>query len=154
LAYDYANQLTSPSPVQAIIVRRDAAQANADRIGQIASAIDREIEQIERRLQRHQHTVRERLADVVCSSEEYQALFVALDDAWSRLRAVRRAFDNIAVALKGCMPNRDLNKWQATQSLNHQAINLVTPAQPAQAWAESLQRLLENPDAELPGSGG
>ena len=62
------------------------------------------------------------LAELICQSHEFQHLFVELEGAFARVRGIRKCFAAIQRALKGQMPQQLTDKWQATVSLDPQAV--------------------------------
>ena len=160
LVYAYANAANGGngaeiSPVDAAQLVLDQALQEDHRILQLENMLSDELRTVSRRRDRAQYAVHQALADLVCNSTEFAHLFDELRFAWSRLRGIRKAFWTITRALDGQMPNELLERWQATISLNVEAIRdsvgpIPTDEAPAEAWREALEALLTDPDAELP----
>jgi hypothetical protein len=91
----------------------------------------------------------EALADVVCESPEFARLFTELDNAWARLRGLRRCFKAIQDALSGHMPGSLMSRWQNVIPLGYD-VSRPLDQQPAKLWSQALEWLLTDPDAVLP----
>ena len=85
----------------------------------------------------------------VCESPEFLALFTELDDAWARLRGLRKCFSTIQQALSGHMPGPLMSRWQTVVPLDYD-VSYPLDEQPCAVWSEALERLLTDPDAVLP----
>jgi hypothetical protein len=90
------------------------------------------------------------MSALVCASPEFKDLYAALEQAWGRLRGLRKCFRQVQRACGGHMPQPLMDKWQASMSLDSEAINLPTDDGPVTAWAQALAKLLEDADAGLP----
>ena len=91
----------------------------------------------------------EALADVVCGSPEFARLFSELDNAWARLRGLRKSFRAIQEALSGHMPGPLMSRWQTVVPLDYD-VSYPLHEQPFDLWSEALERLLTDPDTVLP----
>jgi hypothetical protein len=144
------------SPVEVAQTTLDKAQSEYHQIEQVEDALTNEIITATSRVQDAQTKVHAALAALVCSSSELQHLYVELEQAWARLRGVRKAFALIQHQMNGHMPQPLVDRWIASVSLNPEAVlgsdghAIPTDEIPVQAWSEALARLLDNPDAPLP----
>jgi hypothetical protein len=154
LAYDFAAGIDSTTiwPVEAAQDTLAKEQAEYDRILHLEQVLDSELSQIRGRLRECQSQLNAALAALVCNSEAFHSLFRAQTAAWARLRGIRKCFREIERACNGYMPAEYSDSWQATVSLNLDAINLPTEDAPAQVWRAALAELAIDPDAELPGN--
>jgi hypothetical protein len=121
-----------------------------DRLTEVEAALRSEITQSQRRLQDRQRLVYMALSDLICESPELAQLFQALDDAWGRIRGIRKAFDLISTALHGYMPTQLLSRWQASPPMDYHAIGFPLDETPALSWTTALERLLVDADTQLP----
>jgi hypothetical protein len=121
----------------------------------VGEALTSEIITATNRVQRSQAAVHAALAEIVCDSPELEHLYAELEQAWARLRGLRKAFAAIQRSMNGQMPQDLADRWIATVSLDPEAIRdafgpIPTDNHPFQEWSEALARLLANPDAPLP----
>jgi len=127
----------------------DRAKSELGHIEEIQQALESEIHRAQGRLRLRRDSMYEALADVVCGSSEFARLFSELDDAWARLRGLRKCFGAIQQALSGHMPGPMMSRWQTVVPLDYD-LSYPLDEQPADLWSQALERLLTNPDAVLP----
>lgn len=111
-----------------------------------------EIEKLNGQLRHRNTAVHEALSDVIVGSSEFAHLFNEYQAAWGRLRGLIRAFVTVQRELHGYMPDRFMNMDHRSVPLDPER-NGPFPApdpEPSAAWAESLARLAEDADADLP----
>ena len=152
LAYAYLNNVvldgtTTLKPLEEAVERTTTEHA---RLEQVEAALNAEIEQCQRRMQDRHRAVHVALSDLLCDSPELAQLFAALDDAWARIRGIRKAFDILTTSLRGNMPSSLMNKWQASPPLDYRILAFPIDESPANAWSAALERLLVDADAPLP----
>jgi hypothetical protein len=159
VAYEFVNATDTDSPVKTVTAKLASAQASLDQIVAVESGLDREIEQLQFRLQRRHSALHESLAAVVITSPQFVDLIDRqLTEAWANLRGVRKAAWTIQQAMMGNMPREYEIRWQAPIPLDptvrwpHGPI--PTNESPAQAWAAALAALREDPETPLPGGAG
>ena len=92
----------------------------------------------------------EALADVVCGSPEFARLFSELDNAWARLRGLRKCFRAIQQALSGHLPGPLMSRWQSVVLLDYDVFYPLDE-EPTDLWSQTLEALLNDHKAPLPG---
>ena len=85
----------------------------------------------------------------VCESPEFLALFTELDDAWARLRGLRKCFSTIQQALSGHMPGPLMSRWQTVVPLDYD-VSYPLDEHPADLWSQALAAVQADADAKLP----
>jgi hypothetical protein len=137
------------SPISSAQLALEAAQAEASQIERIEGALDSELIQVTNRLQARQAAVHRALADLVCSSAEYQSLLEQHTAAWQRLRTIKVALRTIQTALRGEHPQRLAELIGLSEPLEVR-VGYPVDNELVGAWRAALQNLLIDPDAELP----
>ncbi len=93
---------------------------------------------------------------MITQSDAYQRLFAEQTRAFARIRGLRKAFALIHHACAGALSQQLADKATAYVSLDPEATfdamgkRIATDEAIALAWRESLAKLLEDSDAELP----
>jgi DNA repair exonuclease SbcCD ATPase subunit len=150
LAYEFASGgMNAVSSISSAQLALEAAQAEASQIERIEGALDSELIQVTNRLQRAQAAVHRALADLVCSSTEYQSLLEQHTAAWQRLRTIKVALRTIQTALRGEYPQR-LAELIALSEPLEERVGYPVDAAFVGAWADALAQLEQDADAELP----
>jgi chromosome segregation ATPase len=152
LAYAWANNETledgqPTAEAEALVTRR---RADHDHQTEISNALTAEISQIQQRVARAHDHLNSVLAEVVCNSDEMRALMAQLDEAWARIRGIRKAMDFITSDLKGNMPSALLSHWQASVPTDHRIVGYDTDESPFQAWSKTLEALRRDASVSLP----
>jgi hypothetical protein len=150
LAYSFiAGETIDRLPIaeaQAQIVR---ATSELEHIEEIQQVLESEIQRAQGRLRVRRASMYEALADVVCGSSEFARLFSELDNAWARLRGLRKCFSAIQQTLSGHMPGPLMSRWQTVVPLDYD-LSYPLDEEPAALWSRAMERLLTDPDAVLP----
>jgi DNA repair exonuclease SbcCD ATPase subunit len=150
LAYSFiAGETIDRLPIAEARAQVDRAKSELEHIEEIQQALESEIQRAQGRLRLRRDSVYEALADVVCGSPEFARLFSELDNAWARLRGLRKCFSAIQQALSGHMPGPMMSRWQTVVPLDYD-VSYPLDEQPADLWSQALERLLTDPDAVLP----
>jgi hypothetical protein len=150
LAYTFiTGETIDRLPIAEAQVQLDRAKSELGHVEAIQQALESEIQRAQGRLRLRRASMYEALADVVCGSPEFARLFSELDNAWARLRGLRKCFSAIQQALSGHMPGPLMSRWQTVVPLDYD-LSYPLDEQPADLWSEALERLLTDPDAVLP----
>jgi hypothetical protein len=150
LAYSFvAGETIDRLPIAEAQARVDRAKSELEHIAEIQQALESEIQRAQGRLRLRRDSVHQALADVVCGSPEFLALFAELDNAWARLRGLRKCFLAIQQALSGHMHGPMMSRWQTVVPLDYD-LSYPLNEQPADLWSQALEQLLTDPDAVLP----
>jgi hypothetical protein len=136
-------------PIAEAQAQVNRAKSALGHIEEIQQALESEIQRAQGRLRLRRASMYEALADVVCGSPEFLALFAELDDAWARLRGLRKCFSAIQQSLSGHMPGPLMSRWQTVVPLDYD-LSYRLDEQPADLWSHALERLLTDPDTVLP----
>jgi chromosome segregation ATPase len=152
LALAYLNNQVLDAGITLNDLEDQVARATAEhaRLSQVEAALNSEIAESRRRMQDCHGQVHAALSELICSSPELAQLFAELDQAWAKLRGIRKAFDLITTALHGDMPTNLMNKWQISPPLDYNAIGFPLDESAANAWQAALQRLLADAEVPLP----
>jgi hypothetical protein len=150
LAYSFAaGETIDRLPIAEAQAAFDKARADLQHVTEIKRALETEIERAQARLRLRRSSMHQALADVVCGSPEFARLFTEVDNAWARLRGLRKCFRVIQDALSGHMPGPLMSRWQTVVPLDYDVAYPVDE-RPADLWSQALERLLTDPDAVLP----
>jgi hypothetical protein len=150
LAYSFiAGETIDRLPIAEAQAQVHRAKTDLGHIEEIQQALESEIQRAQGRLRLRRDSMYAALADVVCGSSEFLALFTELDQAWARLRGLRKCFRAIQEALSGHMPGPLMSRWQTVVPLDYD-VSYPLDEQPANLWSQALKRLLTDPDAVLP----
>jgi hypothetical protein len=151
LAYQFANGDTDTisAPLEAAEREVDRCTAEERRIVQIGDALDHELRQVTSRLNHAQTRVHEALALVVCNSDEFKNLIAAHRKAWFTLRSIKEALRVIRRSLGGHIFHEFDTEPEIAEPLSPR-IGYPVDEKLVEGWRESLARLAEDPDADLP----
>jgi len=149
LAYSFAAGETIERPIAETRARLDRAKSELEQIEEIQQALESEIQRAQGRLRLRRSSMHQALADVVCGSPEFLALFTDLDQTWARLRGLRKCFRAIQDALSGHMPGPLMSRCQTVVPFDYDA-SYPIDEQPSRVWSQALERMLTDPDAVLP----
>ena len=144
-----AGEIIDRLPIAEAQAAVDRAKSELARIEEIQQALESEIQRAQAHLRPRRDSMYEALADVVCGSPEFARLFSELDNAWARLRGLRKSFRAIQEALSGHMPGPLMSRWQTVVPLDYD-VSYPLHEQPFDLWSEALERLLTDPDTVLP----
>ena len=149
LAYSFAAGETIERPIAETRAQLDGAKSELEQIEEIQQALESEIRRAQGRLHLRRSSVHQALAEVVCESPEFLALFTELDQTWARLRGLRKCFRTIQDAMSGHMPGPIMSRWQTVVPLDYD-VSYPLDEHPVGLWSQALERLLTDPDAVLP----
>jgi len=150
LAHSFAaGETIERLPIAEARAQLDRAKSELEQIEEIQQALESEIQRAQGRLRLRRSSMHQALADVVCGSPEFLALFTDLDQTWARLRGLRKCFRAIQDALSGHMPGLLMSRWQTVVPLDYD-VSYPVDEQPADLWSQALEWLLTDPDAVLP----
>jgi hypothetical protein len=150
LAHSFAaGETIDRLPIAEARAQVDRARSELEHIEEIRQALQTEIERAQMRLRLRRDSMHAALADVVCGSPEFLALFTDLDQTWAHLRGLRKCFRTIQDALSGHMPGPIMSRWQTVVPLDYD-VSYPLDEHPAGLWSQALEQLLTDPDAVLP----
>jgi hypothetical protein len=127
-------------------VRHAAAQL--DHYQDLVKAIEAEITHAQGDVRLRATDLHSTFAAVVCNSPAFKHLCADLNAARMRLRTLRTVFEQVQTACHGAMSN-DVARANAHQPVEERIGHPVN-VEMVQTWWEALQRLADDPDAELP----
>lgn len=154
IAYAYTNQQAvrdEITPVESAKLTLDRVQSEYDHIETVEASLDTEIPQVQsalRQLRNDQYTA---ISQIVCNSDEYEALLTAHTAAWRHLRSIKETLRTVQAGLHGQMPHALYDMASRSEPLE---IRVGYPVDPelVTAWATSMSALENDADAPLPTS--
>jgi hypothetical protein len=157
-AYAFANDEELADDAATLAAKNaelDRAQSEIARLSAIDLTLGEEVHQARMRLGLKQMTWRDELGSVICTSREFQGLLDDLTAAWGRLRGIRKALQTISSNIGGFPYSIHTTVYRSV-ALDPDVLGEPTEESWAEAWAQTMREITENPDFPLPSppSGG